>query len=234
MDYSICSPVSLILRHPRNSICQACYDGAKSIISFFNKFQHNRDIGKFNFSDLTQSNSYKGIANALKWVEEMKESEEGLNEKLKFLSGLLAVFQDGTHADIQVKPDNGSSILAHRAIRISFLAVALSIIPFPLQICTSLLHSALKKMESLRSWVSENKLASIGTLWATAVGASLAYTHSRSPLKPSLRLIHARMHAQALTLAVLSGAAILHHFDDNKPRAGQDGKKDHRQNPSVH
>ncbi|EOY20014.1 Uncharacterized protein TCM_045414 [Theobroma cacao] len=47
-----------------------------------------------------------------------------------------------------------------------------------------------------------------GTIWASAIRASLAYnTRARAPLNPSLRLIHARMHAQALTLAVLSDAA---------------------------
>ncbi|XP_060180614.1 respiratory supercomplex factor 2 homolog C1565.01-like [Lycium barbarum] len=70
-------------------------------------------------------------------------------------------------------------------------------------------------MEGLQSWFSEHKLSSIGTLWATAVGASLAYSRARTPLKPSLRLIHARMHAQALTLAVLSGAAVYHYYDKN-------------------
>ncbi|KAG5600168.1 hypothetical protein H5410_031538 [Solanum commersonii] len=54
-----------------------------------------------------------------------------------------------------------------------------------------------------------------GTVWATAVGASLAHSRTRTPLKPSLRLIHARMHAQALTLAVLSGAAVYHYYDKN-------------------
>ncbi|XVF82124.1 hypothetical protein PTKIN_Ptkin16aG0019700 [Pterospermum kingtungense] len=69
-------------------------------------------------------------------------------------------------------------------------------------------------MEAIQSWVSEHKLTSIGAVWASAIGASLAYnTRSRTPLKPSLRLIHARMHAQALTLAVLSGAAAYHYYE---------------------
>ncbi|KAF2319215.1 hypothetical protein P3X46_025836 [Hevea brasiliensis] len=68
-------------------------------------------------------------------------------------------------------------------------------------------------MEAFQSWVSEHKLTSIGALWATAVGGSLAYTRTKTPLKPSLRLIHARMHAQALTLAVLSSAAIYHYYE---------------------
>ncbi|KAL4576088.1 hypothetical protein LXL04_012176 [Taraxacum kok-saghyz] len=69
-------------------------------------------------------------------------------------------------------------------------------------------------MEGLQSWVSEHKLTSIGAIWATAVGASMAYTSTKTtPFKPSLRIIHARMHAQALTLAVLSGAALYHHYE---------------------
>ncbi|KAK9283139.1 hypothetical protein L1049_011370 [Liquidambar formosana] len=68
-------------------------------------------------------------------------------------------------------------------------------------------------MEALQSWVSEHKLTSIGSLWASGVAASLAYSRARTPLKPSLRLIHARMHAQALTLAVLSGAAVYHYYE---------------------
>ncbi|GKC43278.1 putative hypoxia induced protein, domain-containing protein [Tanacetum coccineum] len=42
-------------------------------------------------------------------------------------------------------------------------------------------------MEGLQSWVLEHKLTSIGTIWATAVGASLAYRSSkRAPFKPSM------------------------------------------------
>ncbi|XWS65548.1 hypothetical protein CRYUN_Cryun05aG0123000 [Craigia yunnanensis] len=68
-------------------------------------------------------------------------------------------------------------------------------------------------MEAIKSWVSEHKLTSIGAIWTSAIGASMAYTSARTSLKPSLRLIHARMHAQALTMAVLSGAAAYHYYD---------------------
>lgn len=52
-----------------------------------------------------------------------------------------------------------------------------------------------------------------GGVWATAVGASVAYSRRRAPQRAtSLRLIHARMHAQALTLAVLGGAAAMHYY----------------------
>ncbi|XVF00317.1 hypothetical protein REPUB_Repub03eG0274400 [Reevesia pubescens] len=70
-------------------------------------------------------------------------------------------------------------------------------------------------MEAIQSWVSKHKLTSIGAIWASAIGASMAYTGARTPLKPSLRLIHARMHAQALTLAVLSGAAAYHYYENS-------------------
>ncbi|XP_054799689.1 uncharacterized protein LOC129304077 [Prosopis cineraria] len=70
---------------------------------------------------------------------------------------------------------------------------------------------------SLHSWVSEHKLASIGAVWATGIGASfLANSRKTSAMKPSLRLIHARMHAQALTLAVLSGAAAYHYYEKRR------------------
>ncbi|MED6136319.1 hypothetical protein PIB30_054962 [Stylosanthes scabra] len=70
-------------------------------------------------------------------------------------------------------------------------------------------------MESVQSWVSQHKLTTVGALWASGIGASLiAYSRARSPMKPSLRLIHARMHAQALTLAVLSGAAAYHYYEN--------------------
>ncbi|XP_027330070.1 uncharacterized protein LOC113846239 [Abrus precatorius] len=70
-------------------------------------------------------------------------------------------------------------------------------------------------MEAIQSWVSKHKLATVGGLWVSGIGASLlAYSRSTSPLKPSLRLIHARMHAQALTLAVLSGAAAYRYYEN--------------------
>ncbi|KAF3962515.1 hypothetical protein ACB098_06G134100 [Castanea mollissima] len=76
-------------------------------------------------------------------------------------------------------------------------------------------------MEAIQTWVSKNKLTSIGALWASGIGASLAYnSRTRSPLKPSLKLIHARMHAQALTLAVLSGAAVYHYYEKSTMEHG--------------
>ncbi|KAL2317065.1 hypothetical protein Fmac_030941 [Flemingia macrophylla] len=79
-------------------------------------------------------------------------------------------------------------------------------------------------MEAIQLWVSKHKLATVGGLWASGIGASLvAYSRTTSSLKPSLRLIHARLHAQALTLAVLSGAAAYRYYEtravEPKPQA---------------
>ncbi|GAV62468.1 HIG_1_N domain-containing protein [Cephalotus follicularis] len=68
-------------------------------------------------------------------------------------------------------------------------------------------------MVTIHSWISNHKLTSIGAIWASAIGASLAYSRAKTRLKPSLKLIHARMHAQALTLAVLSSAAAYHYYE---------------------
>ncbi|KAF0916592.1 hypothetical protein E2562_007666 [Oryza meyeriana var. granulata] len=62
---------------------------------------------------------------------------------------------------------------------------------------------------SVQSCVEEHKLATIGGLWATAVGASVAYGRRKSA---QMRLIH----AQALALAVLGGAALAHHYCNPK------------------
>ncbi|CAH1446845.1 unnamed protein product [Lactuca virosa] len=42
------------------------------------------------------------------------------------------------------------------------------------------------QMEGLQSWVSNHKLTSIGTIWATAVATSMAYTSAkRDAFKPN-------------------------------------------------
>lgn len=63
----------------------------------------------------------QGFANALKWVKEMKEVEEELNEKINYLSGFAAALRDQIHTDILVRPGNGEpSIPAHRALLVCF------------------------------------------------------------------------------------------------------------------
>ncbi|MCD7469001.1 hypothetical protein HAX54_007612 [Datura stramonium] len=126
MDCSICSAMPFILRPPRNTICAACYEGARTIITLTtNKLDHiDNTKGSDNKSvtglSVSSSNpSIKGFANALKWVKEMKEMEEELNEKLNYLSGFVIALRDQIHTDILIKPGNdiyAPSIPAHRAL----------------------------------------------------------------------------------------------------------------------
>lgn len=118
MDCSICSAMPFILRPPRNTICGACYEGAKSIITLTNKLDNDKGLlDKQPNNPVSSYNSAKGFTNALKWVKEIKEAEEELNEKLNFLSGFVAAFRHQIHPDILVKPGNdGPSLPAHRAL----------------------------------------------------------------------------------------------------------------------
>ncbi|XP_073047512.1 uncharacterized protein [Primulina eburnea] len=69
------------------------------------------------------------------------------------------------------------------------------------------------KLDSIREWIVENKLRAVGSLWASGIVGSMAYNWSQPNMKPSVKIIHARLHAQALTLAALAGAAIVEYYD---------------------
>ncbi|KAL7229257.1 hypothetical protein ACSBR2_007875 [Camellia fascicularis] len=119
MDCSICTTMPFILRPPRNTICAACYEGARCLITLTNKHENDKGVvdNKCNNTAVSSPNSSKGFANALKWVKEMKDMEDELNDKLSFLGGFVASFRDQIHSDIQVKPgNNGPPIPAHRAL----------------------------------------------------------------------------------------------------------------------
>ncbi|KAJ7977928.1 Hypoxia-responsive family protein, partial [Quillaja saponaria] len=68
------------------------------------------------------------------------------------------------------------------------------------------------KFEAVREWVVEHKLRTVGCLWASSIAGSIAYEWSR-PNKFSVKVIHARLNAQALTLAALAGAAVVEWYD---------------------
>ncbi|KAL2468611.1 Hypoxia-responsive family protein [Forsythia ovata] len=72
--------------------------------------------------------------------------------------------------------------------------------------------STKSNFESIREWVVQHKLRTVGSLWASGVIGSLAYNWSQ-PGKTSVKIIHARLHAQALTLAALAGAAVVEYYD---------------------
>ncbi|KAK6122611.1 hypothetical protein DH2020_043647 [Rehmannia glutinosa] len=69
------------------------------------------------------------------------------------------------------------------------------------------------KLESIREWVVEHKLRTVGTLWASGIVGSMAYNWSQPHMKTSVKIIHARLHAQALTLAALAGAGVVEYYD---------------------
>ncbi|EYU45551.1 hypothetical protein ABFS83_14G008600 [Erythranthe nasuta] len=69
------------------------------------------------------------------------------------------------------------------------------------------------KLESIREWIVEHKLRTVGSLWASGIVGSMAYNWSQPNMKTSVKIIHARLHAQALTLAALAGAAVVEYYD---------------------
>ncbi|XP_041019714.1 uncharacterized protein LOC121261427 [Juglans microcarpa x Juglans regia] len=69
------------------------------------------------------------------------------------------------------------------------------------------------KAESIREWVVEHKLRTVGSLWLSGLAGSIAYNWSQPNMKTSVKIIHARLHAQALTLAALAGAAVVEWYD---------------------
>ncbi|KAK2640568.1 hypothetical protein Ddye_028363 [Dipteronia dyeriana] len=68
-------------------------------------------------------------------------------------------------------------------------------------------------LQSAREWVVEHKLRTVGTLWLSGIAGSIAYNWSQPGMKTSVKIIHARLHAQALTLAALAGAAVVEYYD---------------------
>eukprot|EP00262_Sarcandra_glabra_P017134 TRINITY_DN5779_c0_g1_i1.p1 TRINITY_DN5779_c0_g1~~TRINITY_DN5779_c0_g1_i1.p1 ORF type:complete len:108 (+),score=10.63 TRINITY_DN5779_c0_g1_i1:77-400(+) len=68
-------------------------------------------------------------------------------------------------------------------------------------------------VESVRNWIVDHKLRTVGSLWLSGLAGSIAYNWSRPNMKTSVKIIHARLHAQALTLAALAGAAVVEYYD---------------------
>nr|GEU48516.1 hypoxia induced protein, domain-containing protein [Tanacetum cinerariifolium] len=73
--------------------------------------------------------------------------------------------------------------------------------------------SGKSQIQSMRHWIVEHKLRAVGSLWLSGIAGSIAYNWSQPGMKTSVRIIHARLHAQALTLAALAGAAVVEYYD---------------------
>lgn len=63
-----------------------------------------------------------------------------------------------------------------------------------------------------RHWIAEHKLKAIGSLWATGVVGSLAFQWTR-PIPTSLKIIHSRVYAQAITLGAIGVAGVASFYD---------------------
>ncbi|KAK9788293.1 hypothetical protein WJX73_003075 [Symbiochloris irregularis] len=63
-------------------------------------------------------------------------------------------------------------------------------------------------MSGVGGWISDNKLKSIGLLWGSTVGASIAYQWKQN-IPTSLKIIHSRVYAQAVTLGALALVAAV-------------------------
>ncbi|KAK9291862.1 hypothetical protein L1049_019812 [Liquidambar formosana] len=71
-------------------------------------------------------------------------------------------------------------------------------------------------------WVFVCLILKKGSLWLSGIAGSIAYNWSRPSMKTSVKIIHARLHAQALTLAALAGAAVVEYYDHKSSGAKQD------------
>lgn len=104
-----------ILRPPRNTICGACYEGARALITFVNKLESDKPTTNPPLN--SPPSPCKPLANVTKWMNHMKETEEELNKKISFLSGFVMAFREQLHTDIFLRPgNNGPPIPAHRAL----------------------------------------------------------------------------------------------------------------------
>ncbi|CAM8988306.1 hypothetical protein QQ045_006494 [Rhodiola kirilowii] len=88
-------------------------------------------------------------------------------------------------------------------------------------------------VESVREWIVEHKLRTVGCLWLSGIAGSIAYNWSQPNMKTSVKIIHARLHAQALTLAALAGAAVVEYYD-HKSGAKAERYAKFLDNPYVH
>ncbi|KAE7996521.1 hypothetical protein FH972_001236 [Carpinus fangiana] len=117
MDCVVCTSMPVILRPPRNTICGACYEGARGIINLINKLQTEKQTEK-GTDHHTPSNSCKTLVDVSRWVSDRKDTEDVLKEEVSFLrAGFFTALQDQIHTDIQLQPgNNGLSVPAHRAL----------------------------------------------------------------------------------------------------------------------
>ncbi|XP_010516229.1 PREDICTED: BTB/POZ domain-containing protein At3g56230 [Camelina sativa] len=129
MDCSICTTMPTILRPPRNTICGSCYEGAKTTIALLKELEgskedHDKSTHEStvkNGSSLSSSPLFscepQPLEKVIKWMKNMKETDEEQKKRIVFLSSFVTGFKEQLHADILLKAgDDGPPVLAHRAL----------------------------------------------------------------------------------------------------------------------
>ena len=67
-----------------------------------------------------------------------------------------------------------------------------------------------------RGWLRENRFSVIGVSWLASMAGALAYSLNERNIKMSQKLVHARVYAQAATVAVLLATAVAAQMDDEE------------------
>ncbi|XP_057739486.1 BTB/POZ domain-containing protein At3g56230-like [Arachis stenosperma] len=123
MDCCVCTSMPLILRPPRNSICGACYEGARTIINMINNLetektkQNTNPNNNNNGSLASRRNSSKTLDDCIRWWSEQIEILNQQKEDLGFLRGIVSAFKEQIHTDILVSPGgHGLPIPAHKSV----------------------------------------------------------------------------------------------------------------------
>ncbi|KAK2078428.1 hypothetical protein QBZ16_003268 [Prototheca wickerhamii] len=74
------------------------------------------------------------------------------------------------------------------------------------------------------SWVLKNKLKAVAYTWGGCVATSLAYQWTR-PIPTSLKIIHTRVYAQAITLGALAAVATIETYSRSRGFAPEDDEE---------
>ncbi|XP_010427428.1 PREDICTED: BTB/POZ domain-containing protein At3g56230-like [Camelina sativa] len=104
-----------ILRPPRNTIRGSCYEGAKTTIALLKKLEGSKE----DHDNSTQESTVKDgsslsssplfscepqpLEKVIKWMKNMKETEEEQKKRIVFLSSFVTGFKEQLHADILLK-----------------------------------------------------------------------------------------------------------------------------------
>ncbi|KAI9110854.1 hypothetical protein K1719_018292 [Acacia pycnantha] len=118
MDCSVCTTMPLILRPPRNTICGACYEGARSILIMMNKLESDETVDNPNPSPPSPShNSSKSLSAFKRWYTQQLNQMNEHKHQVAFLESFVEAFREQTHTDITVTPgNNGPPIPSHKAV----------------------------------------------------------------------------------------------------------------------